>query len=165
MFFSLNCGNYSYTNLFCSFEACLLILTTNMSFISKKCFSHQIVPHTATISFSAVFFVFTEIDQKMTGRSINCFSHQIEPHKATVSYSAILKHFLCISTKKLVILVKRCFAHQNEPHISSLSFSAVLKLFLLKLTKKLLFRSKSVLLIILSHRATLRFSIVLKHVY
>ena len=65
-FFSTNCAIFSYTKLFCSFEAFLLKMTKYLSFTLKRCFSHQIDLHTVTLSLSAVLKHFIEINQKKT---------------------------------------------------------------------------------------------------
>ena len=51
---SSNWAIYSYTKLFCCFEVFLEKLTKNCHLCQKKCFSHQIEPHTAKLSFSVV---------------------------------------------------------------------------------------------------------------
>ncbi len=60
--------------------------------MSKKCFSHQIVPHRAVLIFSAVLSIFTEIYQKHVIYVKKCFSHQIEPHTAKQSFSIALRY-------------------------------------------------------------------------
>ena len=80
--------------------------------MSKKCFSNQIEPHTATLSFSVVLKHFTVIDQKLSFRTKKCFSNQIEPYTAKLSFSAVLKHFYrnweknCLLGQKSVFLTK-----------------------------------------------------------
>ncbi len=50
--------------LVCCIEAFLENLTKKLSFMSKKCFSYQIEPQTAKLSFYIYWSIFLEIDKK-----------------------------------------------------------------------------------------------------
>ena len=67
--------NEQYTakqSLFVVLQAFLQKLTKNLLFMSKKCFSNQIKPHSVTLSFSFEEF-FSEIDQKIIMYVKKCF--------------------------------------------------------------------------------------------
>ena len=86
-------------------------LTKNLSFRSKKYFSHQNEQHTA--SYIKLFCCFESVLKKVTKNlsfgSKKCFSHQIEPHTATLNFSAVLKYFFMNESKNLSFRLKKCF--------------------------------------------------------
>ena len=124
-----------------------------MSFMSKKCFSHQIEPHTATLSFSAVskhFYRNWPKNCRLCQKK--CFSHQIVTHTAVLSFTAVSKHFYrnwqnnCRLCQKSVFLIKLChipvFFSSKWAIYSYTKLFCRFEAFLQKLTKKLSFMSK-----------------------
>ena len=102
--------NYAFLLL----EAFWRNVTKNLAFRTKKCFSHQIEPHSAKLSISAVFKHFDWYWQKknLSFRSEKFFSHQIMLHTAKLSIFFVLKHFdwnwqnTCQLGQKRVFLIK-----------------------------------------------------------
>ena len=85
--------------------------------MSKKCFSHQIVPLTATLSFYAVLKHFYRNWQKyLLFMSKKCFSHQIVLAYSYTKLLCCFKVFFTEIDKIFVLLSKKCFSQQIETH-------------------------------------------------
>ena len=129
-----------------------------MTFRTKKCFSHQIEPYIAIISFSAVLKHLYRNWQNYHLCQKSVFLNKIRPHTATKLFCYFEAFFLEIDKKTWVFLIKmskmqlneacllywsifteidkklpfmskKYFSHQIDPHRATLSFSAVLKYF------------------------------------
>ena len=93
VFFSSKWATYSYTKLFCCFEAFLQKLTNNLSFGSNNYFSLQIEPTYSNTKFSAVLMHFYGMWQKNIVLVKKVFSLQNESNTAKLCISALLMHF------------------------------------------------------------------------
>ena len=82
-------------------------------FMSKKCFSYQIKPHSATLSFSFEAF-FTEIDKKLPYMSKSVFSS----NWATYSLTTL---FDCIEAFLQKLIKKTCHLEQKSVFLIKLS--------------------------------------------
>ena len=140
-------------------------------FLSKKCFSQYIEPHTCVflikmskIQLNGTFLLycrlFTEIDKKLSFWTKKYFSRQIE---ALHSYTKVFWYFEAFLQKltktfsfrsKNVFLNKlntyRSFSHQNEQNKAKRSLFVVLKFFYRNWQKTCDLCQKGVFLIILS---------------
>ena len=161
MFFSSNWATNNYTKLFCFFEAFFQKLTKTCHLGLKKFFSHQIVPYTATLSFSVLLKHSTQIEKKLSF----CQKVFISSKWALYGYSSFFccfEIFLQKLTKQLSFMSKKvffktnwsiylCFSLHNEQNTAKWSLFVVLKHFYKNWQKTYHLCQKSVYLIKLSH--------------